>query len=82
MFDFSNMVGDATLMAGGAASAGMRRVTDLTPHVDGGPASTAGTNVTNSPDQHQVLWASVAIVLIALALLWTGGVLVFSKLSV
>lgn len=55
-------------------------VTNLSAHVDGGNAPGVNGSAANrnaSADQTQVLHISVAIVLVALALLWLTGALAF-----
>jgi beta-lactamase regulating signal transducer with metallopeptidase domain len=56
-------------------------VTNLSPHVDGGPASArgaAGSNAASSADDKMCLHVACGIVLAAVLLLWVMGALVFS----
>lgn len=54
-----------------------QKVTNLSPHVDGGQGGSAGSNDAASPDERAVLHTAVAIILIALILLWAMGALAF-----
>lgn len=54
-----------------------QKVTNLAPHVDGGQGGSAGSNESASPDERAVLHTAVAIILIALILLWAMGALAF-----
>lgn len=54
-----------------------QRVNDLSPHVDGGQGGSAGSNAAANPDERAVLHCAVAIILIALVLLWAMGALAF-----
>ena len=55
-------------------------VHDLSPHVDGGPASAKGTsNASATASDKAVLHIACGIVLTALVLLWAMGALVFSS---
>jgi hypothetical protein len=53
------------------------KVTDSSPHVDGGQGGSAGSNAAAEPDERAVLHVAVAIILIALILLWGMGALAF-----
>jgi hypothetical protein len=70
-FEFGS-VGD--LLNYGPMPQHTEKATDLSPHVDGGPASASHTN---RATDRAVLHTAVAIVLIALVLLWLMGGLVF-----
>lgn len=52
-------------------------VTDLSAHVDGGPASSRGSNVVVQESAKMNLYSSAAIVLAALVLLFLSGAIVF-----
>lgn len=52
-------------------------VTDASPHVDGGQGGSGGSNAAASPDERAVLHTAVAIILVALILLWAMGALAF-----
>lgn len=54
-----------------------QKVNDLSPHVDGGQGGSSGSNATAEPDERAVLHTAVAIILIALILLWAMGALAF-----
>lgn len=55
----------------------VRPVTDLTPHVDGGPASARGSNAVANPDDRGTLHDAAALVIAALVLLWIAGAFTF-----
>lgn len=65
------------MFAGMAKPQPSTKVTDASPHVDGGQGGSAGTNGAASPDERAVLHTAVAIILIALILLWAMGALAF-----
>jgi len=54
-------------------------VTNLAPHVDGGQGGSTGTNRAASADANKVLHGTIAIILVALMLLWMMGALAFRK---
>lgn len=70
------LVGDMSGWPGGTAQA-TKPVTDLSPHVDGGPQGASGGNATANAQSVKVMHLMAAIVLIALAVLWLSGALVF-----
>ncbi len=72
----SGIIGNRSGWPGGVAQATVP-VTNLTPHVDGGGASAQTANRAADPDSRQTLYWSAAIVFLAVALLWSGGTLVF-----
>lgn len=73
-FDFGN-VGD--LLSYGAVPQHTEKATNLSPHVDGGTSSAKGSNTSASADARRILHTSIAIVLIALVLLWALGGIAF-----
>jgi hypothetical protein len=75
-FDFGN-VGD--LLNYGPVPQSTEKVTDLSPHLDGGNASASGTNAGATDSDKMVLHTAIAIVLTALVLLWALGGLVFTS---
>lgn len=77
-FDASRMIGDLSGWSTGVAQPSAP-VTDLSTHVDGSTpvTGTAGSNAVASAQATKVLHASAAIVLVAIALLWLSGTLVF-----
>lgn len=72
-FDFSGAVGD--LVNYGPAPQPTQKVTDLSPHVDGGQASARGSNATAS--DKRILHTAIAIVLLAVVFLWLLGGIAF-----
>lgn len=60
----------------------VRPVTDLSPHVDGGPDSTRGSNKVSDADARKNLWDAAAIVIAAVLFLWLSGALVFRSHNV
>lgn len=68
---------DSEMLGGQTAS---MPVTNLSPHVDGGPSSArgaAGSNAGTSRADKMCLHTACGIVLLALVLLWAMGALVF-----
>ena len=71
---FNSWPGDSSGWTDGVAQASIP-VTNLSPHVDGGPHSAA---VTDLPDASSTLKFAAVIALSALVLLWFSGTLMFS----
>lgn len=76
-FDFGGMVNDVGGFMGGASQP--PAAPDLSPHVDGGQASTASTNASASASDTSTLYMAAFYVLAAIALLWILGAVVFRK---
>lgn len=58
----------------------VRPATDLSPHVDGGPSSSAQTNAGASADASSNLYVCAGIVIGAVLLLWLLGAVVFRSI--
>jgi hypothetical protein len=72
----NKLIGDGSGWGGGVAQP-TRPVTDLSAHVDGGTQLPSGGNATANAQSVKVMHVMAAIVLVALALLWLSGALVF-----
>lgn len=72
-FDIGAMAGNRASWFGGATA--VHPVTDLTAHVDGGQDSSRLTNAVNADSSS--LYDAVAVVALALILLWVMGALSF-----
>lgn len=59
------------------AQAPVRPVTDLSPHVDGGPNSARLSTVSAANDDRGTLHDAAAIVAVAFVLLWVAGAFSF-----
>lgn len=77
-YDFGTSMGDLSGWPGGV-SAPTAKVTDLSAHVDGGPASARGTNQVTVAGAQMNMYMSAGIVGLALVLLALSGGIVFKS---
>ena len=79
-----SQIGDLFSASGndyGAVPQLTEKVTNLSPHVDGGSTSSSVGARASAPDDRRVLHIAAGIVLLALALLWLMGGILFRSAS-